>query len=116
MGQAAPLSDITTGSACAMMRLPNRGMRPTPAAAVVRRICPRPVGPGCSTASPRIDTYRVQPTMGDRVRCRQSGSQELGGGRTMIRVGIGGWTFEPWRGTFYPKGLKHAEELGYASR
>jgi len=34
----------------------------------------------------------------------------------MIRVGIGGWTFEPWRGTFYPKGLKHAEELGYASR
>jgi uncharacterized protein YecE (DUF72 family) len=22
-----------------------------------------------------------------------------------IRVGIGGWTFEPWRGTFYPKGL-----------
>jgi len=34
----------------------------------------------------------------------------------MIRVGIGGWTFEPWRGTFYPNGLKHAEELGYASR
>jgi uncharacterized protein YecE (DUF72 family) len=33
----------------------------------------------------------------------------------MIRVGIGGWTFEPWRGTFYPKGLKHAEELKYAS-
>jgi len=23
-----------------------------------------------------------------------------------IRVGIGGWTFEPLRGTFYPKGLK----------
>jgi uncharacterized protein YecE (DUF72 family) len=34
----------------------------------------------------------------------------------MIRVGIGGWTFEPWRGTFYPPGLKHAEELSYASR
>ncbi|MGQ4274725.1 DUF72 domain-containing protein [Terrihabitans sp. B22-R8] len=33
-----------------------------------------------------------------------------------IRVGIGGWTFEPWRGTFFPKGLKHAEELSYASR
>jgi uncharacterized protein YecE (DUF72 family) len=33
-----------------------------------------------------------------------------------IRVGIGGWTFEPWRGgTFYPKGLPHAKELGYAS-
>jgi uncharacterized protein YecE (DUF72 family) len=33
-----------------------------------------------------------------------------------IRVGIGGWTFEPWRGTFYPKGLPHAQELAYASQ
>jgi uncharacterized protein YecE (DUF72 family) len=33
-----------------------------------------------------------------------------------IRAGIGGWTFEPWRGVFYPKGLKHADELAYASR
>jgi uncharacterized protein YecE (DUF72 family) len=32
-----------------------------------------------------------------------------------IRVGIGGWTFEPWRGVFYPKGLAHAKELGYAA-
>ncbi len=32
----------------------------------------------------------------------------------MIRVGIGGWTYEPWRGTFYPQGLKHADELKYA--
>jgi uncharacterized protein YecE (DUF72 family) len=31
-----------------------------------------------------------------------------------IRIGIGGWTFEPWRGTFYPKGLPHAKELAYA--
>lgn len=33
-----------------------------------------------------------------------------------IRAGIGGWTFEPWRGVFYPKGLKQADELAYASR
>ncbi len=32
-----------------------------------------------------------------------------------IRIGIGGWTFEPWRGVFYPKGLPHAKELSYAS-
>jgi uncharacterized protein YecE (DUF72 family) len=32
-----------------------------------------------------------------------------------IRVGIGGWTFEPWRGVFYPKGLPHARELSYAA-
>jgi uncharacterized protein YecE (DUF72 family) len=33
-----------------------------------------------------------------------------------IRVGIGGWTFEPWRGVFYPKGLPHARELEYAGQ
>lgn len=34
-----------------------------------------------------------------------------------IRVGIGGWTYEPWRGgTFYPKGHAQARELHYASR
>ena len=33
-----------------------------------------------------------------------------------IRVGIGGWTFEPWRGVFYPKGLPHKRELEFASR
>jgi len=32
-----------------------------------------------------------------------------------IRIGIGGWTFEPWRGEFYPKGLPHAKELSYAA-
>jgi uncharacterized protein YecE (DUF72 family) len=32
----------------------------------------------------------------------------------IISVGIGGWTYEPWRGVFYPKGLPHARELAYA--
>ena len=35
---------------------------------------------------------------------------------SQIRAGIGGWTFEPWRGVFYPQGLKQAQELDYASR
>ncbi len=30
-------------------------------------------------------------------------------------MGIGGWTYEPWRGVFYPKGLPHARELSYAA-
>jgi uncharacterized protein YecE (DUF72 family) len=34
----------------------------------------------------------------------------------VIRTGIGGWTFEPWRGVFYPDGLKQKDELGFASR
>ena len=32
-----------------------------------------------------------------------------------IYCGIGGWTYEPWRGVFYPKGLPHARELNYAA-
>jgi uncharacterized protein YecE (DUF72 family) len=36
--------------------------------------------------------------------------------RGAIRVGIGGWTYEPWRGTFYPERLPHKRELEYASR
>jgi len=33
-----------------------------------------------------------------------------------VRVGIGGWTFPPWRGVFYPDKLAQAKELEYASR
>ncbi|MGE0768882.1 MAG: DUF72 domain-containing protein [Hyphomicrobiaceae bacterium] len=33
-----------------------------------------------------------------------------------IRIGIGGWTFEPWRGVFYPPGLVQKKELHFASR
>lgn len=33
-----------------------------------------------------------------------------------IRVGIGGWTYVPWRDNFYPKGLVQRRELEYASR
>jgi uncharacterized protein YecE (DUF72 family) len=33
-----------------------------------------------------------------------------------IYVGVGGWNFAPWRGTFYPKDLVHARELHHASR
>ncbi|MBA2724019.1 MAG: DUF72 domain-containing protein [Methylibium sp.] len=33
-----------------------------------------------------------------------------------IRVGVGGWTYEPWRDNFFPKGWPQARELEYASR
>jgi uncharacterized protein YecE (DUF72 family) len=32
-----------------------------------------------------------------------------------IRLGIGGWTFAPWRGVFYPEKLPQAKELSYAA-
>ncbi|HUS24216.1 MAG TPA: DUF72 domain-containing protein [Candidatus Binatia bacterium] len=45
------------------------------------------------------------------ARTRSAGAQA---GR--IRAGIGGWTYAPWRGTFYPPGLPHARELAHASQ
>src|SRR5882724_706111 len=33
-----------------------------------------------------------------------------------IRIGVGGWTFEPWRNNFYPAGLAQSRELEYSSR
>lgn len=36
--------------------------------------------------------------------------------RGTIRIGIGGWTYPPWRGSFYPPDLPHKRELEFASR
>jgi uncharacterized protein YecE (DUF72 family) len=36
-------------------------------------------------------------------------------GTGKIRVGIGGWNFEPWRGTFYPDKWPKTRELDYAA-
>jgi uncharacterized protein YecE (DUF72 family) len=36
-------------------------------------------------------------------------------GDAQIRVGIGGWTYAPWRKNFYPDGLVQRRELEYAS-
>ncbi len=36
-------------------------------------------------------------------------------GTGTIRVGIGGWTFAPWRGSFYPEDLTQKRELEYAA-
>ena len=33
-----------------------------------------------------------------------------------IYIGISGWRYAPWRGVFYPEGLKQADELAFASR
>jgi uncharacterized protein YecE (DUF72 family) len=32
-----------------------------------------------------------------------------------IHIGVGGWTFAPWRGVFYPEKLAQSKELGYAA-
>lgn len=33
-----------------------------------------------------------------------------------IRTGIGGWVYEPWRGTFYPAGLRQKDELAHVGQ
>ena len=33
-----------------------------------------------------------------------------------IRVDVGGWTYEPWRGVFYPEGLPHKRKLEFAAQ
>jgi uncharacterized protein YecE (DUF72 family) len=35
--------------------------------------------------------------------------------QTTVHIGVGGWSFAPWRGEFYPAGLVQARELEYAS-
>jgi uncharacterized protein YecE (DUF72 family) len=33
-----------------------------------------------------------------------------------VRIGISGWRYAPWRGVFYPRGLRHADELAFAAQ
>lgn len=40
----------------------------------------------------------------------------MGSKDPQIRIGISGWRYAPWRGDFYPKGLRQRDELAFASR
>jgi uncharacterized protein YecE (DUF72 family) len=37
-------------------------------------------------------------------------------GTPSARIGMSGWTYAPWRGGFFPKGLRQKDELAFASR
>ena len=58
-----------------------------------------------ATASASTPTASAAP---DRTGAAASGGR--------IRVGVGGWVYEPWRDNFYPAGLAHTRELEYLSR
>src|SRR5690606_8585375 len=60
---------------------------------------------GCARAGDALDLRRRP----DRQEDPMSASGT-------IRAGMGGWTFEPWEGTFYPDGLAKAKQLRHASR
>jgi len=55
----------------------------------------------------KLDRHREQQKQRVALMPRTKGS---------IHIGVGGWTFEPWRGSFYPPGLAQKRELEYASR
>jgi uncharacterized protein YecE (DUF72 family) len=50
---------------------------------------------------------RVRPVAAGQILPQDAGMS--------IHVGIGGWVYEPWRQTFYPKGLPQKRELEYAA-
>lgn len=62
-----------------------------------------PAKSSAKAAPPRQATRRTTPTPSNAPS-------------TPVRIGVGGWTYEPWRDNFYPAGLPHAQELRYASR
>jgi len=49
-------------------------------------------------------------------RRRSATRAEHGHEHGRIRIGISGWRYAGWRGDFYPKGLRQADELRFASR
>ena len=55
---------------------------------------------------------------GAKTSAKSATARSAAGARAkgLIRSGIGGWTFPPWRGVFYPDGLAQKKELAFASR
>ncbi len=66
-----------------------------------------PAKAATKTASKTVSTKTPSKT------ASKTASQPATSGK--IHIGIGGWTFEPWRGVFYPEKLSHARELAYAA-
>lgn len=59
-----------------------------------------------SSKESRTETELPRPSGGDPHPSRQARAY----------IGISGWRYAPWRGVFYPKGLRQASELNFASR
>src|SRR2546430_17042807 len=59
--------------------------------------------------SPRGGRFRKS----DKLMSKAAKSASKNSGE--IYIGVGGWTFAPWRGVFYPEKLTQAKELEYAA-
>ncbi len=87
-----------------------KASKPGAAKAKIRRATARP--PADTPAKMRVKTPAEAADPAAKTRQMPAAAAAQGG---RVYVGIGGWTFEPWRGVFYPQGLPHAKELAYAS-
>src|SRR3954449_3713852 len=65
----------------------------------------------------RISSSPAPPPLRLQHRLRRSSNSVVDAGvsEANIRIGIGGWTYPPWRGVFYPEKLPQSKELEYAS-
>ncbi|EEA04391.1 protein of unknown function DUF72 [Burkholderia sp. H160] len=64
---------------------------------------------------PAVKSAKESNKPGARKKAPTKASSQSGSS-ARIRVGIGGWTYAPWRGPFYPEDLTQSRELEYASR
>src|SRR5437588_4521167 len=60
-------------------------------------------------------TTSARPVLRSRLRRNKPIGVDAGVSEGKIRIGIGGWTYPPWRGVFYPEKWPQAKELEYAS-
>jgi uncharacterized protein YecE (DUF72 family) len=67
------------------------------------------------SATPKSATAAAKKPTKPKPAASSPAAPAAAGHHPHIHVGIGGWTFAPWRGVFYPDGLPHAQELGYAA-
>ncbi|GAA4534000.1 DUF72 domain-containing protein [Chelativorans composti] len=63
-----------------------------------------------------LDLHRGKREGESRPEGPNGGNMAAAAKSGIIRAGIGGWTFEPWEGTFYPADLPRKKQLEYASR
>src|SRR5690606_16772186 len=96
---------------------PGRARRACGPGALARHRGPgRRRGDGSTTSDAAVDGLPARPGFpvrpGAAVARMSAGDIRAGS----IRVGIGGWTYAPWRNNFYPPGLVQRRELEYASR
>lgn len=107
--KAATATTTTTKAKAGRASPPRTGTTGTKTKTVTKAAKTVP-GPA-STSVAKPVAARAAPDAG--VRPAAAARASVGAGR--VYLGVGGWTFPPWRGVFYPDKLPHAQELAYAA-